>query len=36
MVKKKLLLYDFGHTAPKNEIIEESLNWLDHYFGPVN
>ena len=34
--QKKLLLYDFGHTAPTNEIIKESLNWLDQYFGPAN
>ena len=34
--QKKLLLYEYGHTAPSNEIIKESLNWLDHYFGAVN
>jgi tRNA A-37 threonylcarbamoyl transferase component Bud32/dienelactone hydrolase len=34
--QKKLLLYDVGHGAPTNEIIKESLNWLDHYYGAVN
>ncbi len=34
--QKKLLLYETGHGAPSNEIIKESLNWLDQYFGPAN
>jgi hypothetical protein len=29
------LLYDTGHNLPRNEFIEETLNWLDQYLGPV-
>ncbi|HXZ11643.1 MAG TPA: protein kinase [Candidatus Sulfotelmatobacter sp.] len=34
--QKKHLIYDTGHTIPRNELIKESLNWLDQYLGPVN
>jgi len=33
---KKQLLYNTDHIVPKSEIIKETLNWLDKYFGPVN
>ena len=33
---KKLVLYETDHFIPKSEIIKETLNWLDKYFGPVN
>jgi eukaryotic-like serine/threonine-protein kinase len=33
--EKKHLLYDAGHAIPRNELIKESLNWLDQYLGPV-
>jgi cephalosporin-C deacetylase-like acetyl esterase len=34
--KDKLLkIYDTDHNIPKNELIKETLNWLDQYFGPV-
>ncbi|MBN80503.1 MAG: hypothetical protein CMJ70_10220 [Planctomycetaceae bacterium] len=32
--KKKLVVYSSGHTLPPNEVIRESLDWLDQYFGP--
>ena len=32
---KKLILYDTDHFIPKNELIKETLNWLDKYLGPV-
>jgi dienelactone hydrolase len=32
---KVLKIYDTDHFVPKNEMIKESLNWLDKYFGPV-
>jgi class 3 adenylate cyclase len=33
---KKLLIYEAGHTGPpRNELIKESLNWIDTYLGPV-
>jgi hypothetical protein len=34
--QKKHLLYDTGHSIPRNELIKENLNWLDQYLGPVN
>jgi hypothetical protein len=34
--QKKHLLYDTGHSIPRNELIKETLNWLDQYLGPVN
>jgi serine/threonine protein kinase/predicted esterase len=34
--QKKRLLYETGHNLPRNELIKESLNWLDQYLGPVN
>jgi hypothetical protein len=33
---KKLLIYETEHFVPKSEIIKETLDWLDKYFGPVN
>jgi len=33
--EKRLCLYETGHFVPKSEIIKETLNWLDKYFGPV-
>ena len=33
---KRLCLYETGHFVPKSELIKETLNWLDKYFGPVN
>ena len=33
---KTLKIYDTPHIIPKNELIKESLNWLDRYFGPVH
>jgi len=34
--QKKRLLYETGHNLPRNELIKETLNWLDQYLGPVN
>ena len=33
---KVLKIYETDHFVPKNEMIKETLNWLDKYFGPVN
>ncbi len=33
--EKKHLLYDTSHSIPRNELIKETLNWLDEYLGPV-
>ena len=32
---KLLKIYETDHYVPKNEIIKETLNWLDRYLGPV-
>jgi serine/threonine protein kinase/dienelactone hydrolase len=32
---KRFCLYETGHYVAKSEMIRETLNWLDHYLGPV-
>jgi serine/threonine protein kinase/formylglycine-generating enzyme required for sulfatase activity/cephalosporin-C deacetylase-like acetyl esterase len=32
---KRQVIYETGHNIPRNEMIREVLNWLDHYLGPV-
>lgn len=32
---KKLVVYDTDHYIPPKELIKETLDWLDKYFGPV-
>lgn len=32
---KRLITYPTDHFVPRNELITESLKWLDRYFGPV-
>jgi len=32
---KQLKLYDTDHIPPRNEMIKETLAWLDRYLGPV-
>jgi len=35
--KDKLLkIYETDHYLPRNELIKETLGWLDKYLGPVN
>jgi len=34
--QKKRAVYDTGHAIPRNELIKETLNWLDLYLGPAN
>jgi len=33
---KRQVIYETGHNLPRNEMIREVLNWLDHYLGPVS
>jgi serine/threonine protein kinase/predicted esterase len=33
---KVYLLFDGGHTSPRNELIKSVLGWLDRYLGPVH
>jgi len=32
---KRLVISDEGHAFPRARLIEETLNWLDRYLGPV-
>jgi len=32
---KRLVITDSGHVPPRNELIKETLDWLDRYLGPV-
>ena len=32
---KRRTIYETGHDIPRNEMIKESLDWLDRYLGPV-
>jgi hypothetical protein len=32
---KKYILYESGHAVPRVEVMRQSLDWLDHYVGPV-
>jgi serine/threonine protein kinase/cephalosporin-C deacetylase-like acetyl esterase len=32
---KRQVVYNTGHDIPDNEVIKETLNWLDRYLGPV-
>jgi hypothetical protein len=34
--QKRLPLYETDPNIPLNELIKETLNWLDQYLGPVN
>jgi eukaryotic-like serine/threonine-protein kinase len=33
--QKRRVVYDTGHFPPRNEMIKETLDWLDLYLGPV-
>jgi len=32
---KRLVVYDMDHFVPHNELVKETLAWLDRYLGPV-
>ena len=32
---KKIILYEAGHLVPRTDFVKETLNWYDHYLGPV-
>ena len=32
---KRLVLFDSGHAVPLTPAYKETLDWLDHYLGPV-
>jgi len=34
--QKKHLIYETSHNIPRNELIKESLSWLDQYLGPAS
>jgi hypothetical protein len=33
---KDLKLFESDHFVPLNDVIKETLAWLDRYLGPVN
>jgi|OpeIllAssembly_1097287.scaffolds.fasta_scaffold684723_2 hypothetical protein len=33
--RNKLLIYETDHYVPKQELIKESVAWLDKYLGPA-
>ena len=33
--QKRHVVYDSGHSLPRNEAIKEILNWLDEHLGPI-
>jgi serine/threonine protein kinase/formylglycine-generating enzyme required for sulfatase activity/dienelactone hydrolase len=33
--QKEIKVYETDHFVPRNELIKESLSWLDRYLGPV-
>jgi hypothetical protein len=32
---KELKVYETDHFIPRNEVIKETLAWLERYLGPV-
>ena len=34
--QKEMKVYDTDHFVPQNELIKETLAWLDRYLGPVH
>jgi formylglycine-generating enzyme required for sulfatase activity/predicted esterase len=32
---KRFVVFECGHVIPRNEVIKETLDWLDRYLGPV-
>jgi eukaryotic-like serine/threonine-protein kinase len=32
---KRRVVYETGHDIPRNDLIKETLEWLDRYLGPV-
>ena len=32
---KRHAVFECGHVIPRNEVIKQTLDWLDHYLGPV-
>ena len=33
---KRHAVFESGHVIPRNEVIKETLDWLDRYLGPVS
>ena len=32
---KRQIVADGGHSPPLDLVVKETVDWLDHYFGPV-
>jgi len=33
--QKRHVVFESAHTVPRSDLIRETLDWLDHYLGPV-
>jgi pimeloyl-ACP methyl ester carboxylesterase len=33
--RKRYVVYEGGHSVPREKLISETLVWLDRYLGPV-
>jgi len=33
--QKRRVVYDTGHSIPRNELVKETIDWLDKYLGPA-
>lgn len=34
--QKRRVVYETGHNVPRDQLIKETMEWLDRYLGPVN
>jgi eukaryotic-like serine/threonine-protein kinase len=34
--QKRRIVYETGHNVPRDQLIKETMEWLDRYLGPVN
>jgi pimeloyl-ACP methyl ester carboxylesterase len=33
---KRHVLFDTAHNIPRNDLVRESVDWMEKYWGPVN
>jgi dienelactone hydrolase len=33
---KRQIIYEVGHSVPRDQLIKETVDWYDHHFGPVD
>jgi hypothetical protein len=32
---KRHVIYEAGHVVPRDQLVQETLDWFDRYLGPV-